>query len=179
MLGPATIGVRRVFLVTLLWIAGDVWAQLEGDPAMMPQPDFSVPDHDRAVVVKVIFNSATDVVADGVIVSNRRARGSLGNPPLIQLEMLDANDNVIGEQFEWHPLWTTEWDDEGNESAPVDDSGTGTFYIPFDQDLVSVRINDVRRDIELVTVDVSSPVDAYCASVPMPVICSMLKDGFE
>lgn len=172
--------INPFMLLTTLWLlSGSVHAQLDGDPSMIPQPELFPVDHDRAVVVAVIFNSAIDVVADDVMISDTRAPGATGNPPLIMLEMLDDNANVIASQFEWHPLWTREWDDEGNESGPVDQSGTGTFYVPFDQDLDSVRIIDVRREMELITVDVSGPVDAYCASVPMPALCDLFKSGFE
>jgi len=173
------IATLAALLVTLAVISHPAQAQLDGDPAMIPQPELFPVDHDRAVVVSVIFNSDTDVIEDGVIISNARAPGSLGNPPLILLELLDANDNVIASQFDWHPLWTREWDDEGSESGPVDDSGTGTFYVPFDPNLAAVRISDVKLDMELMTVDVSVPVDAYCASVPVPAVCSIFMNGFE
>jgi hypothetical protein len=33
--------------------------------------------------------------------------------------------------------------------------------------------------MELITVDVSGPVEAYCAQMPQPALCSILKSSFE
>ena len=166
-----------VLLFTVL--ADTAHAQLDADPATMPQPDFSAPEPGRAVVISVTFNTATDVVLDSVEVANTPAPGSEGNAALILLELLDSGDQVIGTRFEWHPLWTREWDDMGAETGFVDESGDGTFYVPLDQDLAAVRIIDADLGMELITVDVSGPIQAYCANNPASELCALLKEGFE
>ena len=121
-----------LFAVSVLTLgAGSAIAQLNADPTTLPLPDFSQPDPDRAVVISVQFNSATDMQLLDVFIANVRARGSLGNPPLLRLELLDEDGLVIREQNEWHPLWTREWDENELESSLVLLSGPGTFYVPF------------------------------------------------
>jgi len=68
-----------------------VMAQLTDDPSTLPFPEFGVTDPQRAVVVTVQFNSATEVVLQRIIVANTRARMSIGAPPLLVLELLDHN----------------------------------------------------------------------------------------
>jgi hypothetical protein len=65
------------------------------------------------------------------------------------------------------------------ESSPETDSGPGTFYIPLDENLAAVRIIDVELAMELITVDVSGPVQAYCAQMPQPTLCYIFKSSFE
>ena len=154
-------------------------AQLTEDPAALPWPDLFYPDPNRAVVISVTFNSPTDVVLDEVIVANTRARSSLGAPPLIRLELLDGNGAVIRQQNSWHPLWVRDLNEGDGEIGPLAESGPGTFYVPLDEDLRSVRITDIELGMELITVDVSGAVEAYCAQVPNPPLCSLFKSSFE
>ena len=154
-------------------------AQLTEDPATLPWPNLSETDPNRAVVIAVTFNSPTKVVVDDVIVSNTRAKSWLGAPPLILLERLDENGSVLAQQNAWHPLWVRDLNEGDGEIGPLTESGPGTFYVPFDQDLRSVRITDIELGMELINVDVSAQVEAYCAEMPIPALCSMFKSGFE
>ena len=163
----------------LVFASGNAVAQLNTEPSALALPDFNLPDPDRAVVISVQFNNPTDVQLQNVIVANVRAKGSLGAPPLIKLELLDRTGAVIREQNDWHPLWVRESDIDGLESNLVMDSGPGTFYVPLSVNLVAVRITDVSLSQELITVDVSTYVDAYCAAKPLPEICILFHDGFE
>jgi hypothetical protein len=152
--------------------SGSAVAQLNADPTTLPLPDFSLPDPDRAVVLSVQFNSATEMQLLDVAIANVRAPGSLGNPPLLKLELLDQNGVVIREQNEWHPLWTREWDDSGAESAPVLLSGPGTFFVPLVANLAAVRITDIESSQVLLTADVAQPVAVYCADNPAGPMCN-------
>lgn len=154
-------------------------AQLTEDPAALPWPDLTQVGPHRAVVVNVTFNTPTDVVVDDAVVSNTRAKSWLGAPPLILLELLDANENLIATQNAWHPLWVRDLNEGSGESTPENESGPGTFYVAFDEDLRSIRITDLELGVELITVDVSAVVEAYCAQMPNPALCSIMKSGFE
>jgi len=154
-------------------------AQLGGEPGTYPLPDFTVADPDRAVVIGVMFNTATDVTPVSVIISNRRAPSSEENPPQILLELLKADATIISQQFAWHPLWTREWGEDGMESGDSATSGPGTFYVPFSTGLASVRISDIHLGIELLEVDVSGPVADYCVAQAASDICVLFQDGFE
>jgi len=173
----------RMSICAWLWLCAPIpaLAQLTGDPTTYTQPDFTIPDPARAIVVTVMFNSATDVVLEEVLVSEQRSGGSSQNPPLILLEFLDQDDNIIGQQYEWHPLWSREWadDEDGSETGFIDESADGSFYFPFDERMTAVRISDAQEEMELLTVDVSTEVAEYCGQSPTPVLCMIFKDGFE
>ncbi len=155
-------------------------AQLSDDPTTQPFPEFGVTDPQRAVVVKVQFNAATEVVLQDIIVANTRARMSLGAPALLVLEMLDQTGKVIATQNAWHPLWVRQWDEGGNtESGSVAASGPGTFYVPLSETLRAIRITDTELAQVLITVDVSAEVLAYCESTPNTPICALFLSGFE
>jgi len=172
---------RVVKLLTVLLLLGTnaASAQLTGDPRQVPLPDFMFKDPNRAVVISVQFNTGTEVVLDNVMVANTPAKSSIGAPPLILLELLDKNGQVISEQNAWHPLWVEDWDEAGVASGLVEPSGKGTFYVPLSETLHSVRISDIRLAIELITVNVSTPVAEYCASTPSTPVCALFVSGFE
>lgn len=175
------LSIGGLFLTT-----GDAKAQLNVDPSTLTLPDFTQPDPDRAVVISVFFNSSTDLQPENIIIANVRARGSLGAPSLIRLELLDINGNVLREQDAWHPLWVRDWDDTEQESGSVLPAGPGTFYVPLIFGLSSVRISDVPLDLELLTVDVTAAVLAFCTANPQSPLCSyapqddpVFQNGFE
>jgi len=162
-----------------LLVSTSALAQLTDDPATLPLPDFNVNDPQRAVVISVHFNSAVDVQLNSVIVANTRYPGSVGDPPLILLELLDHQDNVIAKQNAWHPLWIRNWDLGGTESGDVLPAGPGTFFVPLSETLASVRISDIELGQVLLTVDVSAEVLAYCAATPATPISASFLSGFE
>jgi hypothetical protein len=168
-----------LMLLAMCASSSPLWAQLTGDPAAIPVPDSTESDPDRAVVVSVTFNSPTSVVTDNVIISNRGASSAAGAPPLIRLELLDSHGNLLAQQDAWHPLAVRDLNEGGGESLEEEESGPGTFYIPFDEDISAVRIIDIRLDMELVTIDVSDAVAAFCAQNPSPAQCILFKNGFE
>jgi hypothetical protein len=111
-------------------------------------------------------------VVQDVTIANVRAKGSVADPPLLMLELLDGNGAVLGEQHAWHPLWATDWDDTGTQEAGQTlASGTGTFYVPLSETLAAVRITDMVLAQELTTADVSTQVGEYCSAHPLSVIC--------
>ena len=169
----------KLFSVPLLLGASFVSAQLADDPTLVPLPDFMFKDPNRAVVVSVQFNSSTDVVLEHVLVANTAAKSSIGAPPLILLELLDKNGQVISEQNAWHPLWVEDRDEAGVASGHVELAGSGTFYVPLSETLHSVRISDIQLASELITVDVSTQVANYCAATPSTPVCALFLSGFE
>jgi hypothetical protein len=175
----SNIKVVKLFAAFLLLGVGGASAQLTDDPRQVPLPDRLFNEPNRAVVVSVQFNSGTEVVLDHVLVANTAAKSSIGAPPLILLELLNKNGQVIAEQNAWHPLWVEDWDETGIASSHVEPTGKGTFYVPLSETLHSVRISDIQLAIELITVDVSPQVLHYCASTPATPVCALFVSGFE
>ena len=162
-----------------LFLSISAQAQLSDDPASLPFPDLNAKDPHRAVAISVHFNSATDVTVQDVVVANTRYPGSVGAPPLILLELLDHNGEVIAEHNAWHPLWENQWDENEVESGNDLPSGPGLFLVPLSETLTSVRISDIELDLVLLTVDVQSEVMASCAAMQGSPICALYLNGFE
>lgn len=173
--------VKQVSILTcgLLMLSISAQAQLSDDPASLPFPDLNKKDPHRAVAISVQFNSATDVTVQDVVVTNTRYPGSVAAPPLILLELLDHNSQVIAEHNAWHPLWESQWDENEVESGNVLPSGPGLFLVPLSETLAAVRISDIELDQVLLTVDVLSAVTAYCTATKGTPICALHLDGFE
>ena len=170
----------RYIALLALMPAFSVLGQLTGNPANIAQPVYPYQDPQRAVVIRIKFNSAINVELLGVLVANTRARTAIGAPPQLVLELIDHRDHVIATQNDWHPLWERQWDAAGEtESAIEVESGEGTFYLPLSSSLRKVRIIDMELNQELITVDVSQPVVDYCNSNPKTIICVLFADGFE
>lgn len=169
----------KLFTINVLLVANVASAQLTVDPRLLPLPDFDYKDPGRAVVVSVQFNTGTEVVLDNVLVANTPAKASIGAPPLILLELLDKNGQVMVEQNAWHPLWVEDLDEAGVASAHLQSSGKGTFYVPLSETLHTIRISDIQLATELITVDVSAQVANYCAATPSTPVCALFVSGFE
>ena len=109
--------VSRILLLLTVAMSTPLMAQLGEDPTSIPFPEFGIYDPDRAVVMTVQFNSNIDVELLDVIVANTRAPSSIGDPPLLLLELLDHNGELIATQNAWHPLWERQWDETGSTES--------------------------------------------------------------
>ena len=176
---------RRLTYVFLVLVFSGLFAitakaQLSEDPTTLPLPNYPYSDPDRALVIKVIFNSETDLELDELMVANTRAKSAIGAPAMLILETLNAGGDIISRRNSWHPLVFREWNDESDdESSRMLESGEGTFYVPLTSDAHSIRIIDPEGPTTLLLIDISAEVLAYCTANRGSPICSLFSDGFE
>jgi hypothetical protein len=139
------------------------------DPALEPIPVVQLDDGDKSIVIRVFFNTPTDVELISGAVSESRAPARIGGPPLIEVQAFDADDNVVEEHNDWHPLWTEVHGDHDGENGDdehqmiVDDSGEGRFIVSYAPEIVTVKISDIELGQELIAVDAGRIIVDYCA----------------
>ena len=141
------------------------------DPRTAPVPDFSLPDPDRAIILSVFFQDETTLEVLDVRVANTRARGYLGDPEDLLIELIDRDGNVFTHYNAVHPLWEYDRNEDGDESKQELPSGPGTIFIPLSGSLASVKISDQNLAIDLAEVSTLGVVTDYCNSAPSSPVC--------
>jgi hypothetical protein len=100
---------------------------------------------------------------------------SIGNPPQILVESLDASAHVISSEYSWDPRWmfitAPQPDDNGQfgEVLEILPEALGSFSVPFSQEIESVRISDVSDVVavqDIITVNVQTVVAQFCVDNP-------------
>jgi len=144
------------------------------DPGLEPIPTLPVPATAQSIVLRVLFNSATDVELLSGVVSQAPSRARIGGPPQIQVEVF-ALDGALLEEFNvWHPLWVEAVGDDGEPFTFTAESGEGRFVFPFAPNIGNVVITDIELGQELVVVDAQQIVLGYCAANRSDPACDMV-----
>lgn len=167
-----------------LWIACSMTALAQGtDPSVEPLPDPGFANPGRALVVQVQLDGNGGAVALGSVVSAVPGRAHTGDPPLLRVTWRDAAGNMLGAHNAWDPRWEFEHTATGGERRNLLASIETGFDVPFSPAIASVTIRDLQAGQDLLTVDVSATVEAFCTSTPAA--CQqgigeqIFADGFE
>ena len=131
-----------------------------------PIPVFDYDSTEKAVVVGLHFLDALVVELESVEVVPGPARGRLGDPPLLGVELLDLNDGTLEEFNAWHPLWVFEYGGPGESRRTVLSEGTGYIVFPFRPDVATMEVTDVGAAQELISVDLIPGLHNFCRSNP-------------
>lgn len=168
---------RVVLMAASAWMVCVVSAQ-EMDPATQPLPSADFANPGRGVVVKVLLDADGTAQHLGSLVSNVPPRGHAGDPPLLWVEWGTASGALLGAHNSWDPRWEFEETSTGGERKNDLAQADGAFAVPFHPNLSWVRISDQRTSQELITVDVSVEVQAFCDS-QVEECDEVFWDGFE
>ncbi|WP_400994968.1 hypothetical protein [Agromyces sp. GXQ0307] len=136
------------------------------DPATAPLPTFvdGAADPAKSVVVRADFASRTNATATDTAVSIERAHSHVGDPPIMHLVLEDGDGGVIDTLNAWSPLWVFTYGD--TERLEVQESGSGSFIVPFVPELASMRVIDVAMDQEVLDVDLTGAIHDFCVANP-------------
>ena len=136
------------------------------DPSVEPIPTLESHDTAQSVVLRVNFNSATDVEFVSGVVSQAPSAASIGAPPEIQIEVFDVDGALIRTLNDWHPLWVEVVGEDAEQFGFTAESGEGRFVFPFAPNIGIVIITDIELGVELIRIDARQIVLAYCATSP-------------
>jgi hypothetical protein len=139
------------------------------DPVTSPIPDYDTDDPGKAFVVDLDFGASSATLLDA-FVSTERSYSHLGDPPLLQLRLLDEDGNIVGTLDAWDPRWTFDETPGGGEQLLVL-PGPGTLFVPFDSDVGTLVVRDQQADSTLVTVDLRPAVREFCLANPDDIEC--------
>jgi len=132
------------------------------DPTTEPIPVFEFPDSAQSIVLRVLFNSPTDVELVDWEVSDWPAPARVGQPPHISVEVFDDVGGLLEQFNSWHPLWIEDFGDDDQRGTTFETSGEGRFIFPFYPDVGTVEISDIELGQELIQIDAQEIVVDYC-----------------
>lgn len=173
-LKPKAIPFLLATIASLSFLAAStIWAQT--NPADAPLPDIAdiLGDTRRGLIVEALIHEDGTAEPGTVLVSDVPPRTHIGNPELLRVEWFDAGGQPIGAMNAWDPRWEFQQTADG-ERVELVPSGLGAFVLPFDPAIATVVIHDQQTQAQLLTVDVSGTVVAFCTEHPNDPEC----DGF-
>ncbi|TDG11376.1 hypothetical protein E2F43_18490 [Seongchinamella unica] len=153
-------------------------SSLEADPSTSPVPNISelILDSRRGIYIElsVFADGSTQLLGSGV--TDLPPGATDDDPPLLLLQFLDASGQIIGVQNGWDPRYEYEQTGTGEQVVLLAE-GIGRFQVPFDHRITHIRFLDqqLATPLELVDVDVSDLVQAFCLGNPADDNCT----GFE
>jgi hypothetical protein len=141
-------------------------ARLTGDPSSYAFPVPDLAPSEKATVVGLHFTSSGTVTLESAEVVYGIAHGHVGDPELLQVDLLDLSGNVVDQFNAWNPLWVFETDEYGTEKKITRAEATGLFTFPFRPDVVTMRVTNVETGQELAGVNVIAPAHEFCRENP-------------
>ncbi len=139
------------------------------DPAAAPIPTYDYADPAKAFVVDLDLGlSGASVVHTSVV--EAPSASHVGDPPLLKLVVSDEDGIVLDRSDAWDPRWTFVGTDGGPESMQVQ-ARRGFLTVPFDGDAGSLLVRDQVAGSDLVTVDLTGAVHAFCVANPTDPEC--------
>jgi hypothetical protein len=148
-------------------------ASLPLDPTAEEIPEFALPILERGLAIDVQFDTATDATLVATYVTATDSPADVGNPPLMQVDCLDADGTLLYEFTDWHPLWMHEEGESGDEELVILESAEKTFIAPFHPLLDAIRITDIELDVEVLLADVGDVVRDFCTTNSMEPTCQL------
>jgi hypothetical protein len=107
----------------------------------------------QSLVLRLFFDGPTNVSLESARVVAGRTFGRRADPPLLRLQLSNAQAVVLEQFNAWHPLWTFSFDGpSGVERRVIRPSGSAQFVMPFRPDLARIAVDDVRLAVNLITV---------------------------
>jgi hypothetical protein len=147
-------------------------SRLTGDPSSYPVPVPDLAPTEKATVVALRFTSAGTVTLESSKVVYGVAHGHVGDPDLLEINLLDLGGNVVGQFNAWNPLWAFETDEFGKEKKVTRPEATGLFTFPFRPDVVTMRVTEVETGQMLTQVNVLRPAHQFCRDNPSDPECA-------
>lgn len=165
------LGVAAATLAIVALPLTTVQADTTEDPgtAALPVIVDAAADPAKAVVVRLDFASRTETSVASVAVSIQRAHSHIGDPPLLRLTTADADGVPIEVMNAWSPLWV--FTNDGQERLEIQDSGSGSFVVPFAANLASLTVEDIELGQTVADVDLEGPIQDFCAANPADPDC--------
>ena len=147
--------------VVLAGIGSAAYGQ-SNDPRSDPFPILDYGDPAKTIVVELRFDDRFDVTIQSVEVVPERTRGLAGDPPLLMVEVMDLDGEVVETFNAWHPQWVFVENAGGGESLIIQQGAVGRILCPFAPGLAEMRITDMAAEMEMASVDLLPAVHDFC-----------------
>ena len=168
----------RTFLIATILLAVLASSALgqTTDPRSAPLPVLDFDDPQKSVIVELRFDDRFDVATESVRVVPERTRVRAGDPPLLQVEVMNLDGAVIETFNAWHPQWVFGEELDGGESRTIEPGAVGDILCPFTPSAASMRVIDVAADVPVATVDILPEVHDFCRENPQDPDCQQVAN---
>jgi hypothetical protein len=170
--------IMRILMIATVLLAAfsaNVFGQTS-DPRSAPFPVLDSADPQKSVVVELRFDDRFDVTTESVRVVPERTRVRAGDPPLLQVDVMNLEGEVIETFNAWHPQWVFVEGEGGGESRIVEPGAVGSILCPFTAAAAEMRITDVAAATEVAVVDVLPGVHDFCRENPQDPDCASVAN---
>lgn len=142
-------------------------ADHNADPAAHQPPVIDYNLDENAIVVKLRMTGDGSATMQDAEVIYGMARGTAGNPPLLDIKILD-DKGVQAQHFdEWDQRWVEmEGTTPGEMSTKVVSAATGSIIFPFEPDLRDFRVTNQDAGVFVGSYDLAPAILEFCTANP-------------
>ncbi len=155
--------IKIVFIVSIVFtnIASFAFAQ-NNDPRSDPFPMLDFADPQKSIVVELQFDDRFNANAETINVVRERTRVRAGDPPLLKVEVIDLDGEIVETFNAWHPQWVFVEDGVGGERRIIEPGAVGRIVAPFAPEAAEFRITDVPANMLVASVDLLPDIHDFC-----------------
>ncbi len=160
---------------TALGVAGinGAGADHNADPSAHPLPVIDYGLSEKSIVVKLRMTGDGAATMQAAEVFYGTAKGTAGNPPLLDIKIID-DKGVQAQHFdEWDPRWVElEGTTPGTFSTKVVPAATGSIIFPFEPDLRDFRVTNEDAGVFVGSYDLAPAILEFCTDHPSDPDCA-------
>ena len=156
---------RKAIVVVLMLLTTWTNAQAyDNNPmtAFVPQPGFATNSH--SLIMQLRFVDQTTIGFLSSVYKATPARTHIGDPPLLEVIMLDDKGELIDGFNHWHPFRVRQRDEVGQESMSIIEKQASDFVLPYHPDLSKVVVSDIELNQVVVEIDAKPIYQSLCQS---------------
>ncbi|WP_322937881.1 DUF11 domain-containing protein [Nocardioides bizhenqiangii] len=142
-------------------------ADHNADPNAHPLPVIDYGLDEKAIVVKLRMTGDGSATMQDAEVFYGTPGTNVGNPPLLDIKIIDDKGAQAQHFDEWDPRWEElEGTTQGTFSTKVADAATGSIIFPFEPDLRDFRVTNQDAGIFVGSYDLAPAILEFCTDNP-------------
>jgi uncharacterized repeat protein (TIGR01451 family) len=148
-------------------------ADHNADPAAHQPPEIDYGLSEKSIVVELHMTGDGSATMEHAEVFYGTARGSAGNPPLLDIKVIDDKGAQAQHFDEWDPRWVEmEGTTPGSMSTKVVAEATGSIIFPFEPDLRDFRVTNQDAGVFVGSYDLAPAILEFCTDNPSDPDCT-------
>lgn len=148
-------------------------ADHSSDPGAHPPPVLDYGLNEKAMVVDLRMTGDGSATMQHAEVFYGLAPGTAGNPPLLDITIMDDKGTQAQHFDQWDPRWVETYDGGAHSySTVVEDVATGSIVFPFEPDLRDFKVYNQDAGMPVGTYDLAPAILEFCTENPSDPDCA-------
>lgn len=148
-------------------------ADHSSDPAAHPPPVLDYGLSEKSMVVDLRMTGDGSATMQDAEVFYGMAPSAVGNPPLLDITIMDDKGSSAQHFDQWDPRWVERYDgDPHSYSTVVEDVATGSIIFPFEPDLREFKVYNQDAGVPVGTYDLAPAILEFCTDNPNDADCA-------